>query len=210
MNIILYCYLSKVNTQFLNDKLLSFPESIRLIIEKYIIEKDRNAKILSKLLLLKGLSDLFPGEKIDLHFLERNGKPNYKNLPIHFNSSHSEDLVLVAFSKTQETGIDIEFNKSINTEIYTDFLHVQEEKLLQKSNNKSSLFYSIWTKKEALIKATAIGINADFKTIDCSKSETFFNAAKYFFKEIKLDINYTCFVCNKSKIIKFTCEEIVF
>ena len=68
MNIILYCYLSKVNTQFLNDKLLSFPESIRLIIEKYIIEKDRNAKILSKLLLLKGLSDLFPGEKIDLHF----------------------------------------------------------------------------------------------------------------------------------------------
>ena len=210
MNIILYCYLSKVNTQFLNDKLLSFPESIRLIIEKYSIEKDRNAKILSKLLLLKGLSDLFPGEKIDLHFLEKNGKPNYKNLPIYFNSSHSEDLVLVAFSKTQETGIDIEFNKSINTEIYTDFLHVQEEKLLQKSNNKSSLFYSIWTKKEALIKATAIGINADFKTIDCSKSETFFNAEKYFFKEIKLDINYTCFVCNKNKIIKFTCEEIVF
>ena len=210
MNIILYCYLSKINTQFLNDKLLSFPESIRLIIEKYSIEKDRNAKILSKLLLLKGLSDLFPGEKIDLHFLEKNGKPNYKNLPIHFNSSHSEDLVLVAFSKTQETGIDIEFNKSINTEIYTDFLHVYEEKLLQKSNNKSSLFYSIWTKKEALIKATAIGINADFKTIDCSKSETFFNAEKYFFKEIKLDINYTCFVCNKNKIIKFTCEEIVF
>ncbi len=210
MNIILYCYLSKVNTQFLNDKLLSFPESIRLIIEKYIIEKDRNAKILSKLLLLKGLSDLFPGEKIDLHFLEKNGKPNYKNLPIHFNSSHSENLVLVAFSKTHETGIDIEFNKSINTEIYTDFLHVHEEKLLQKSNNKSSLFYSIWTKKEALIKATAIGINADFKTIDCSKSETFFNAAKYFFKEIKLDINYTCFVCNKNKSIKFSYEEIVF
>ena len=149
MYILLYSYLSKNNTHFLNDKLLSFPISIRLIIEKYSIDQDKNARILSKLLLLKGLSDLFPNENIDLQFLQTDGKPIYKNLPIHFTSSHSEDLVVVAFSRTKEIGIDIEFKKNIDTEIFKDFLNLKEQKALQKSKLKPALFYSLWTKKEA-------------------------------------------------------------
>jgi len=210
MYILLYSYLSKNNTHFLNDKLLSFPKSIRLIIEKYSIDLDRNARILSKLLLLKGLSDLFPKENIDLQFLQTDGKPIYKNLPIHFTSSHSEDLVVVAFSRTQEIGIDIEFKKDIDIEILKDFLHLQEQKILQKSKTTSALFYSLWTKKEALLKASGVGINADFKTIDCSKSETNFYATKYFFKEILIDGNYSCFISSKEKVIKIDCKEIVF
>ena len=210
MYILLYSYLSKNNTHFLNDKLLSFPKSIRLIIEKYNLDQDKNARILSKLLLLRGLSDLFPNENIDLQFLQTDGKPIYKNLPIHFTSSHSEDLVVVAFSRTQEIGIDIEFKKDLDIEILKDFLHLQEQKILQKSKTTSALFYSLWTKKEALIKASGVGINADFKTIDCSKSETNFYATKYFFKEILIDGNYSCFISSKEKVIKIDCKEIVF
>ena len=210
MYILLYSYLSKNNTHFLNDKLLSFPKSIRLIIEKYNLDQDKNARILSKLLLLRGLSDLFPNENIDLQFLQTDGKPIYKNLPIYFTSSHSEDLVVVAFSRTQEIGIDIEFKKNIDTEIFKDFLHLQEQKALQKSKTRSALFYSLWTKKEALLKASGVGINADFKTIDCSKSETNFNGQNYFFKEILLDVDYSCFISSREKVIKIDCKEIIF
>ncbi len=207
----IFCsYLSKANSQFLNDKLLSFPTFIRSIIEKYSIDLDRNARILSKLLLLKGLSDLFPNEKIDLELLQTTGKPIYKNLPIHFTSSHSQDLVVVAFSRTQEIGIDIEFKKDLDIEILKDFLHLQEQKVLQKSKSKSELFYSLWTKKEALLKTSGTGINTDFKTIDCSKIETNFDGQKYFFNEILLDDNYICFISSREKVIKIDCKEIIF
>lgn len=205
-----YSYVSKNNAHFLNENLLLFPESIRFSIQKYIEEKDRNGRILSKLILVKGLSNFFPNEKIDLQYLQTNGKPTYKNLPIHFTISHSQDLVVVAFSKKQEIGIDIEFKKNIDTGIFKDFLHFQEQKVLEKSKNKTSLFYSLWIKKEALIKTTGIGINVDFTTIDCSKSKTSFNAIKYFFKELLLDINYGCFVSSKNKIRKMDCKEVVF
>ena len=206
----LYSYLSKANSKFLNDKLLSFPTSIRSIIGKYSIDQDRDARILSKLLLLNGLSDLFPNEKIDLELLQTTDKPTYKNLPIHFTSSHSQDLVVAAFSKTQEIGIDIEFKKDIDIEIFKDFLHVQEQKALQKSKSKSGLFYSLWTKKEALLKTSGTGINTDFKTIDCSKIETNFDGQKYFFNEILLDDNYSCFISSREKVIKIDCKEIIF
>lgn len=207
---ILYCYLSKTNSQRLNDKLLSFPTSIRSIIEKYSIDQDRNARILSKLLLLKGLSDLFPNEKINLDFLQTTGKPICKNIPIHFTNSHSQDLVVIAFSKKQEIGIDIEFKKDIDIEIFKDFLHLEEQKALQKSKTKSDLFYSLWTKKEALLKTSGLGINEDFKTIDCSKIETNFDGQKYFFNEIQLDDNYSCFISSKEKVVKIDCKEIIF
>ena len=210
MYILLYSYLSKNNTHFLNDKLLSFPKSIRLIIEKYNLDQDKNARILSKLLLLRGLSDLFPNENIDLQFLQTDGKPIYKNLPIHFTSSHSEDLVVVAFSRTQEIGIDIEFKKNIDTEIFKDILHLQEQKILQKSKTTSALFYSLWTKKEALLKTCGLGINTDFKTIDCSKNKTNFKGKNYFFKEILLDLDYSCFISSREKTIKIDCKKIVF
>ena len=210
MSILFYSYVSKNNTDFLNDKLLLFPKAIQNVIEKYIAENDRNARILSKLLLLKGLSNFFPNEKIDLEFLQTTGKPTYKNLPIHFTSSHSQDLVVVAFSETQEIGIDIEFKKDIDIEIFKDFLHLQEQKALQKSKIKSGLFYSLWTKKEALLKTSGTGINADFKTIDCSKSETNFNGQNYFFKEILLDVDYSCFISSREKAMEIDCKEIIF
>ena len=187
-----------------------FPKAIQNFIEKYIVENDRNVRILSKLLLLKGLSELFPNEKIDLEFLQTDGKPIYKNLPIHFSSSHSQDLVVVAFSETQEIGIDIEFKKNIDIKIFKDFLHIQEQKALQKSKTKSGLFYSLWTKKEALLKTSGVGINADFKTINCSKIDINFDGQNYFFYEILLDDNYSCFISSKEKAMKIDCNEIIF
>ena len=89
-------------------------------------------------------------------------------------------------------------------------MHLQELKALQKSKIKSVLFYNLWTKKEALLKTSGIGINADFKSIDCSKSETVFYDTKYFFKEIFLDGNYSCFISSKEKAMKIDCNEIIF
>ena len=210
MGILFYSYVSKNSNNFLGEKLLQFPIAIQNVIEKYVAENDRNARVLSKLLLLKGLSYFFPNENIDLQFLQTDGKPIYKNLPIHFTSSHSEDLVVVAFSRTKEIGIDIEFKKDIDLEIFKDLLHLQEQKVLQKSKTTSALFYSLWTKKEALLKTCGLGINTDFKTIDCSKNKTHFKGKNYFFKEILLDLDYSCFISSREKTIKIDCKKIVF
>ncbi len=202
------CFKILIISHFLNEKLSVFPKAIQDVIKKYVAERDRNARILSKLLLMDGLSYFFPNEKIDLALLQIIGKQVYQNFPIHFTSSHSEDLVIVAFSATGQIGIDIEFKKNIDTGIFVDFLHVNEEKSIEKSFNKIALFYSLWTKKEALIKSCGIGINADFKTIDCSKDKTDFNNQTYFFREILLDDNYSCYAASTRKKIILDYKEI--
>ena len=205
-----YSYVSKYSAHFLNNKLSLFPQAIQNVIKKYVAENDRNARILSKLLLVEGLSNFFPNEKIDLALLQIAGKQVYKNLPIHFSASHSEDLVVVAFSTHEQIGIDIEFKKNIDTNIFKDFLHVNEQKSMEQSSSKTALFYALWTKKEALTKSTGVGINGDLKMIDCSGDKTNFNNQTYFFKEILLDDNYSCYAASTQQRIILNCKEISF
>ena len=67
------------------------------------------------------MSYFFSNEKIDLELLLKTGKQACKNFSVNFNSSHSEDLVVVACSQTSQIGIDIEFKKNIQIICFDKF-----------------------------------------------------------------------------------------
>ncbi|MBG0489539.1 4'-phosphopantetheinyl transferase family protein [Enterococcus faecium] len=109
-------------------------------------------------LLEKGINDLIVKR-------DKNNKPYLENtLGLKFNISHTEGLVLLAFSK-REVGIDVE---KINFKFeFKDILEncFTRDEIINIDNNIIS-FYRYWTAKEAYLKCDGIGLIRNLKEIE--------------------------------------------
>ncbi|MCW8805541.1 MAG: 4'-phosphopantetheinyl transferase superfamily protein [Ignavibacteriaceae bacterium] len=96
---------------------------------------------------------------------ELSGEQNKGNL--HFNMSHSQNMLCIGFLRNEQIGVDIEVIKPIKDYIdvankfFSDFEIVQlnsfpEEKALE-------AFYTCWTGKEAFIKLSGEGLSYPLK-----------------------------------------------
>ncbi len=85
---------------------------------------------------------------------------NRQHAQLQFNVAHSGNYVLIAFAK-QAIGIDIE--KTGTQFAYNEIMHrwfnETEIRYIEAAENQRTAFYLLWTRKEALLKATAKGIN---------------------------------------------------
>lgn len=108
-------------------------------------------------------------QKIEFNYSEY-GKPFLKNSNIQFNMSHSCNMVSYMIALNYRVGIDIELHdKNLNIEDFADLVLTPEEyKYLSslKSRDKLRLFYILWTKKEALVKAIGQGLSYPINTIE--------------------------------------------
>jgi 4'-phosphopantetheinyl transferase len=134
---------------------------------RYRFEKDSLWFVRGRGLLREVLSRYrrcLPGE---IHFqYEKNGKPFLKGEPfagLHFNMTHSADMVAVAVSRGRRVGIDIEkIRDGIPCSDLADRFFSGAESDTVKTlpeQKKAECFLRIWTKKEALLKATGEGIS---------------------------------------------------
>lgn len=77
--------------------------------------------------------------------LIKNNKPYIENEQIHFNISHSKNIVLAAFFKNP-IGVDIEFMQD------RDFKKILKHLKAQTKDFSKENFYRFWTQYEAKIK----------------------------------------------------------
>ena len=89
---------------------------------------------------------------------------------IQFNLSHSRDLVLYAFTRNRELGVDIEW---INAEFASDdvarhYFSPNEYAQLNALPEaiRHEVFFTIWTRKEAYIKAHGAGLSLPLHDFD--------------------------------------------
>jgi len=108
-------------------------------------------------------------QKIEFNYNEY-GKPFLKNSNIQFNISHSHNMVSYIIALNYRVGIDIELHdKNLNIEdVAALVLTTDEYKYLSslKSRDKLRIFYILWTKKEALVKAIGQGLSYPINTIE--------------------------------------------
>lgn len=171
-----YLILIKAYTdKLLEEKLLSY-----LTEEEIIKSKDYKSEIAKinylvsrailnlslKGLLEKGINDLIVKR-------DKNNKPYLENtIGLKFNISHTEGLVLLAFSK-REVGIDVE---KINFKFeFKDILEncFTRDEIINIDNNIIS-FYRYWTAKEAYLKCDGIGLIRNLKEIEIISFENEF------------------------------------
>jgi 4'-phosphopantetheinyl transferase len=105
-----------------------------------------------------------------------NGKPEleseFASAGIHFNLAHSEDLALIAITKIGPVGVDVECVRPVNNvdELVARFFSPREDALFQKvpEPEKPAAFFNLWTRKEALLKATGEGITRSLSLVEVS------------------------------------------
>lgn len=86
------------------------------------------------------------------------GKPYFKNYPYYFNLSHSGDYVACALSE-REVGIDLQEHRGAALERVAQRYFSPEEVLaLMQAQDRETLFFRLWARKEAYGKLIGKGI----------------------------------------------------
>lgn len=139
---------------------------------KYYRKNDRNRFIVCRS-LLKFVLARYTNSDIKDIVLESlpNNKPYLTKDPnTFFNISHSGDYAVLAVSKNP-IGIDIEhINLSFSFEKTLQYIFsVDDIVFINNAENKTHTFYSLWTRKEAFVKALGTGIDDDFYKVPCQK-----------------------------------------
>lgn len=132
---------------------------------RYFHTKDMISCISGKAALRMILSKLLGKRPEKIQFLlSANKKPRIEE--IEFNVSHSGDQILIAVG-TKPVGIDIEYiNRDFNFESILDSVfNIEEIASINLSKDLSLSFYNLWTRKEAILKATGEGLADDLTQI---------------------------------------------
>lgn len=93
---------------------------------------------------------------------------------IQFNLAHSEDIALCAVTSTYQIGVDIEKlghkNHLAIAERYFSPKEIQSLKRMQGSA-QTELFYRLWSRKEALVKAVGKGLSIPLSSFSVSTDD---------------------------------------
>ncbi|MFP3596530.1 4'-phosphopantetheinyl transferase family protein [Chryseobacterium sp. SIMBA_029] len=188
--IILYAFIHEEKHQDLLDTYLPiFSGKFREDILKYRRWQDAQLSLLGKVLLEHGLRVYYNLQDVEIDVLA-NKKPILKRHDIHFNISHSKDLVVCAIAEAP-IGIDVEFlDPQIN---YLDFkpqMTPDEFHKIHHSDSKIKSFFTYWTNKEAVLKAHGEGMMIPLESFEITENECSIGNEKFYIKELFIDEKY--------------------
>ena len=107
------------------------------------------------------------------------GKPYVENSGLFFNYSYRGDFGILALSRNEEVGVDIEKMRILqDIPTFTEFCFSEKEKQIIFKSDKEKFqetLFIFWTFKEAIIKSLGVGLNVDISEIDLSD---------FFYKEL--------------------------
>ena len=129
------------------EKLTANPVYREFLIVEYFI--------VTKKLKLKNTGDFSYGET---------GKPFVENAELNFSLSHCNDILIVAFSKSN-IGVDIQFLLPFKNEVASLVCNDAEYNLIENSKNPDLEFTKLWTKKESIVKFYGGTLYKDTKNI---------------------------------------------
>lgn len=142
-------------------------------------DEDKKRSLLAGYLLQAGAKEWMMGESglqadatpLSLSYAYgEEGKPRFLEYEkLHFSLSHSGDYVICAFSD-QEVGADIQIHRKTGEGIAKRFFSKEDRLLLDRAGSgqlpedRASLFFQIWTVKEAYMKLTGEGMKQGMDT----------------------------------------------
>ncbi|MEM7571970.1 MAG: 4'-phosphopantetheinyl transferase superfamily protein [Bacteroidota bacterium] len=164
--------------------LRKLPMEMQTEVNAYRRWEDRQASLGGKLLLRKGLMDLISEEVVYQKLKKDQFQRPYLPINLDFNISHTEELVVCAFCLNDRVGIDIEKEKPINLAEFQRVFTPEEFQLLSKQKDHHPLFFNLWTRKEAVMKADGRGFHLDPADFSGLHSPVKINKQSWFLKAI--------------------------
>ncbi len=144
--------------------LLSRDEQLRA--ERFHFERDRRRFVAARGILRVLLGEHLGITPASIAFgYAKNGKPFIADhaASMHFNVAHAHERALYAISKSCALGVDIEYlNRDIDYSGLAERFFTSRERTELKripESDRKRAFFSCWTRKEAVIKATGDGLS---------------------------------------------------
>jgi 4'-phosphopantetheinyl transferase len=178
---------------------------------KYQLQEKKNRFIISRG-VLKQLSARYlktPHKSLNC-VTNRFGKPFFANYHNHlqFNTSHSAGILLIAFGFSLPTlGIDIEQVKPAfdYSDIVDQFFTPAEKRSLL-GKNPVKQFFKIWTRKEALAKATGRGLTDNLFAIDVT-TEKLGQPYNYQLQTFETDVDFLFSIAGTYELKNIQCFD---
>lgn len=189
-------YLDTTNIgQFDMEGLLKWlPIEVAKEVIRFKYNEDRRLKLFGKLMVKKYFETLNANFYWGNWQIAEGGKPFYSGGK-KFNISHSGSFVTVAFSDN-EIGLDIEKCVDFDIDAIVDNLHEQEKKFIADADNTSDAFFTVWTRKEAYLKAKGVGIIEGLNHENCLEPSIGFEE-KWFLTSLSIVENYKVALCSQ-------------
>jgi len=127
------------------------------------VDHARRQFIVSRSCLRLLLARYFGGDPGDIQFvIGEHGKPSVADTALRFNLSHSHELALIAVASERELGVDIERTRRRRDplRIARRYFTRAENDAIEGADDRVIAFYRYWVAKEALLKATGLGLAA--------------------------------------------------
>ncbi|WP_296620323.1 4'-phosphopantetheinyl transferase superfamily protein [Marivirga sp.] len=152
-------------------------------------------------------------ESLEILYTETN-KPIIDQ-EIQFNLSHSGDYVVLAICKECDIGIDIEYcDADFKFQPILDYCMSKGEQIRIFENKKPlDTFLKYWTRKEAILKGTGIGLLEKLNTFSCLNGDNFVPGiltgivSEWMIRSFYIDENYIVSLAHDSNLNKLNfCE----
>ncbi|MDQ3101821.1 MAG: 4'-phosphopantetheinyl transferase superfamily protein [Bacteroidota bacterium] len=129
---------------------------------------DRERYIIGHGLLRKLLSRYTGIDPIEIRTIRgKFGKPYLPDRSIEFNLSDTKDAVLIAFAR-HEIGADLEtMNRMVDhLKVAEHYFTPNEIDSIKSAGDHKRRFLELWTRKEAVLKASGVGIMDDLRVLE--------------------------------------------
>ncbi len=140
------------------------------------------------------------------------GKRGKPHLPDRrpFNLTHAGDYAVLALAG-DAVGVDIERIRDIDWEkVSQRFYHPDEQAFLAKADDPRATFFTIWTLKEAYLKAEGQGFSvspASFSVLPCGgETAVLSGTTSYHFRRIDVFPGYRLSICAREEQISGVVE----
>jgi len=101
------------------------------------------------------------------------GKPVVPGASFHFNLSDTKDAVAVAICANMELGVDVEtVDRNVDhINVGQHYFTVEEQASIVEADDGKRRFLEFWTRKEAVLKASGVGIMDDLRVLRVDQAE---------------------------------------
>jgi 4'-phosphopantetheinyl transferase len=189
----LYGNIQEIRDEDINLYVQLLPEKMQRDVLRYKYPTDQKARVLARLMLLKSMKDTGRANLFDRWERDSNNKPFIEGWDA-FSISHSGELVVLCHAPTP-IGVDIEKKLPINYIEMLEHFHPEEQEFIIRSTNGQQSFYTVWTRKEAFLKAVGLGITNGLRAFNCVHESITYQGKEWYFYELPFHPAYSCYLC---------------